>query len=95
MTEIEQQVSEIVSELLKPTLAKLEQLHDKVLARISAFETALNLLYADPHQWSERPCQTCHSITVITGVEFGCTKYRNIREGQRRLKDAFMQTVSK
>ena len=33
-----------------------------------------DLLYADPHSWSERPCGTCRSITGLLGFDFGCNR---------------------
>lgn len=40
------------------------------------FDAALNLLQADPHQWSTRPCQTCRAISAIAKRPFGCELYR-------------------
>jgi len=34
-----------------------------------------DLLYNDPHHWSERPCGTCKAITSIIKKPFGCYKY--------------------
>jgi hypothetical protein len=42
--------------------------------------TAFELIYADPHQWSTRPCQTCRAVTAILGKPFGCERYRIARE---------------
>jgi len=39
-------------------------------------DAALNLIQADPHQWSTRPCGTCRSVTAIIGRRFGCDLYR-------------------
>lgn len=47
----------------------------------------LSLLQNDPHQWSERPCGTCHSITLIVGKRFGCDLFRYERAVQRRAKE--------
>lgn len=38
-------------------------------------KAAIELIQADPHQWSSRPCQTCRSVTAITGIDFGCVRY--------------------
>jgi len=35
-------------------------------------EPVLSLLQNDPHQWGNRPCPTCKSITSIIGKPFGC-----------------------
>lgn len=43
----------------------------RVLAR-----AALNLLYADPHQWSTRPCPTCRAITAMIDEPYGCDRFR-------------------
>jgi hypothetical protein len=37
--------------------------------------SAANLLYADPHNWSTRPCGTCRAITALLGFDFGCNRY--------------------
>lgn len=44
-------------------------------------DSILRLMYEDPHQWSNRPCNTCRAITAILGKPFGCYEY------QQRLKD--------
>lgn len=33
---------------------------------------ALDLIQADPHQWSKRPCATCRAVSSIVGRPFGC-----------------------
>lgn len=33
-----------------------------------------DLLYADPHHWSPRPCGTCKSATALLGVNYGCVR---------------------
>ena len=38
-------------------------------------EPVLRLLQGDPHAWSERPCQTCRSVSSIVGKPFGCSLY--------------------
>ncbi|KKN55596.1 hypothetical protein LCGC14_0580680 [marine sediment metagenome] len=44
------------------------------------FESIIEVLYADPHQWSTRPCITCKTVTSITGKPFGCDRYREEKE---------------
>jgi hypothetical protein len=39
-------------------------------------DTIANAIYADPHQWSKRPCETCKTITGILGKPFGCYRYQ-------------------
>ncbi len=39
-----------------------------------------DVLYADLHSWSKRPCKTCRIITSIIGKPFGCIRYRKERE---------------
>ena len=41
-------------------------------ARVIA-KAALDLIQADPHQWSSRPCSTCHAVSSLLGKPFGCT----------------------
>ena len=41
-------------------------LYRKLVKRVT------DLIEADPHQWSKRPCATCRTISVIVGYEFGC-----------------------
>lgn len=33
---------------------------------------ALDLVEADPHQFSNRPCATCRTVSTLTGRPFGC-----------------------
>jgi hypothetical protein len=40
-------------------------------------QTALELIEADPHQWSERPCSTCQTISTLIGRPFGCSRKFN------------------
>lgn len=44
----------------------------KVSERINA--AASDVLYADPHEFSTRPCGTCRAITAMTGKPFGCSR---------------------
>lgn len=60
-------------EAIKPTMqACLSILMDAVLGA----------LQADPHSWSERPCQTCKAITGIVGRPFCCYLYQQQRRTQ-------------
>lgn len=34
--------------------------------------TVLDLIQADPHQWSTRPCSTCQAVSAIVNRPFGC-----------------------
>ena len=34
----------------------------------------LDLLQADPHSHSTRPCQTCTTVSQLAGMSFGCVK---------------------
>ena len=52
---------------------------DKELIRAAAsmvIDAITDLVYADPHQWSKRPCQTGRTITELAGRPFGCDRYR-------------------
>lgn len=70
---------------LRVTLEQLEerliQVDRGLCARISTIEeklegsilyAILDLLQADPHQWSSRPCPTCRAITLLAARPFGC-----------------------
>lgn len=39
------------------------------MVRISA-----DLIYADSHNWSKRPCSTCQTISTLLGLDFGCVR---------------------
>lgn len=41
---------------------------------------ALDLIQADPHQWSTRPCSTCRAVGAIAKKPFGCYEYQRRRE---------------
>ena len=36
---------------------------------------AFDLIQADPHQWSQRGCQTCKVISELINRPFGCILY--------------------
>jgi hypothetical protein len=40
---------------------------------------ALDLIQSDPHQWSNRPCQTCKAVSAIVGRPFGCYEFQRER----------------
>lgn len=42
-------------------------------------EAAMDLLYQDPHKWSDRPCPTCRPITTLLGKPFGCYRYQQTK----------------
>lgn len=46
-------------------------------------DTVINVIYADPHQWSKRPCETCKVITGILGKPFGCYRYQQAKSLQQ------------
>jgi len=43
-------------------------------------EVILDEIQADPHQWSERPCSTCRTISSMVGKPFGCCLYAEQRK---------------
>jgi hypothetical protein len=55
----------------KPKEKTPEQL---VLEKI---QVAMNALYSDSHSWSDRPCNTCATVTKAIGQDFGCVRRRN------------------
>ena len=40
------------------------------------FDAVIEIIYADPHQWSKRGCDTCRTISAIIGKPFGCYRYQ-------------------
>lgn len=48
-------------------------------------EPMLRLLQDDPHQWSDRPCATCKSISSIIGADFGCYLYAERRRKRKEV----------
>lgn len=42
-----------------------------------------DLIYSDPHRWSERGCPTCRAISAIIGLPFGCDRYRAEKAAKR------------
>ena len=55
-------------------IAALEALLPKAVQDLT--KAALDLIYADPHQWSTRGCVTCSAVSKITGRPFGCDRFR-------------------
>lgn len=58
-----------------------EETTQKEIMRAAArllVEAVTDLIQADPHQWSKRPCQTCAAISTILGKPFGCLTYAKI-----------------
>lgn len=39
---------------------------------------ARNVIEADPHDWSARPCGTCDRVSELLGVPFGCHHFGEI-----------------
>jgi hypothetical protein len=44
---------------------------------------ALDGLYRDPHQWSQRPCETCANLSKFFGYDFGCVRFAKERAALR------------
>ena len=40
--------------------------------RADVQDAMLRLIEADPHLWSQRPCQTCTAVSALAGRAFGC-----------------------
>lgn len=34
-----------------------------------------DIIYRDPHEWSERPCPTCRVVTAFFGWDYGCVRF--------------------
>jgi hypothetical protein len=65
----------------------MPDLEDRVAALERVFpDQVLDLIYHDTHQWSERPCPTCQSITRIVGRPFGCVRFAAERAKARQPK---------
>jgi len=43
-------------------------------------DAVLDIIQNDPHQWSNRPCESCRTISGIIGKPFGCYEYQEKRE---------------
>lgn len=67
-----------IKQLISQQLEELDhnkRTSDKLLSNEQrTMEQLLRLWESDPHQFSNRPCQTCNSITALTGIKFGCVK---------------------
>jgi hypothetical protein len=59
--------------------ATAEQTLDAAVRKITRAVT--DLIQADPHQWSTRPCQTCQAVSAIVGYPFGCVVKRQRAAG--------------
>lgn len=55
----------------------------KAAARL-VIDAMAGMLQDDPHQWSERPCATCKSISGFLGRAFGCYLLMEQRAERRR-----------
>lgn len=44
-------------------------------AALVLMRSALELIQNDPHQWSERGCQTCRAVSTILREPFGCVLF--------------------
>ncbi|MCK5600722.1 hypothetical protein KAR91_02565 [Candidatus Pacearchaeota archaeon] len=65
-----------VVEDLEAEAAEFDALTTMVRAGVAILMEPVNdLLYRDPHSWSDRPCQTCSCITSLIGADFGCVRY--------------------
>lgn len=84
MNESVEELSSMVAQHLKPVVERFEHLFQEMQGQIGKLEVCLSLIQSVPHQWSERPCQTCSTITGISGIKFGCDFYREMRENTRR-----------
>jgi hypothetical protein len=62
---------------------EMDDHNNEEIVRIAArvvMGAALDLIQADPHQWSTRPCQTCRSVSSLAGRPFGCLAYKQAKE---------------
>lgn len=69
--------------MTQPTAQDIE--NAQVVIRAAAnivLDTALRLIQADPHQWSERGCSTCRAVTQLAGSPFGCVLYARQRRAE-------------
>ena len=41
--------------------------------------TVLRLIQNDSHSWSNRPCETCRTISNIIDKPFGCYEYQRTK----------------
>jgi len=67
------------------TLKRLAERVVQAAARVTT-RTALDLVYLDPHDWSDKPCATCRIISGILGFEHGCDRYRSEKSGKASLQ---------
>ena len=64
-------------------MKKLPDLVENLERRVAALEaqvptlvpiSVLDIFANDPHRFSNRPCNTCATISMITGRRWGCMK---------------------
>ena len=47
----------------------------------------MNVIYQDPHKWSDKSCATCRIVTGLFGFDFGCDRFRKEKaNGNRKEK---------
>jgi hypothetical protein len=58
------------------TEAEEKELIEKTIKSVAGLvlDPVLRLWESDPHQFSERPCQTCRSISALVRRPFGCER---------------------
>lgn len=48
-------------------------------------DAVLRILQEDPHSWSDRPCESCRTISSIVNKPFGCYEYKRRKDaGEKR-----------
>ena len=57
------------------TLVSQLQAADTLAYMERVLTAVLEAIYVDPHQWSNRSCPTCRTVTAIWGKDFGCVRY--------------------
>lgn len=78
-------MSEYTAELCGETLKQLdriEQIIKRLEERPSVLVEAIMAFSDDNHDWSNRPCPTCKTITAALKVPFGCYAFQQ-RTGER------------
>lgn len=67
-------MSEEEISVVAETVARV--LEERVAAAFrNKIRTVVELIEADPHQWSTRPCATCRAVTaLLDGMAFGCVR---------------------
>ena len=54
------------------TIEQIIRLATRFLSKV-----ALELIEADPHEWSRDKCQTCKAVSKIIDLPFGCIKNKD------------------